>query len=565
MTRLNEDRSRLSFSELQVATIGALLSTWDIPVPMAERALRLHRDDLWIKMLTEPMIWCLSEPEYTAALILFGRHWPVFISSKTGRTGHQGPDTAGELFLLRNPPYLLLDLMKSRTGVGSFLRKIVLSMNQYPKGGFMFASYSWVDGKEELCEARIHTAIKGEQRQISSSYKGVTAKILGKDAGETWDIGPAELRRKAKLRFGVGTKSTEYRHLVGNLSSIPVFCQCTSAHVLRTSSGASTAVSLLNPTALKSALVGTNLKLEERLDNGGLYDFCALGLASILYIDLVLDGVTISPKALPSPINLVFEPCRIYPDSNLQEYTTRLARSLSGATTWRIIAFFETEQISTGLGKARSALGLAMRDSIFVPRKASGKPWLFRTRYSSGFRSQGENGVGSRRRRVEGELRPILGRAGDGFTKTSLNIGFTGWKAPIFEHQFIGTHFPSANLLHVADVDITGVLMHKDVKYLKGNETCTYRGQHGQLGAACAANGIPEGMLSVETRDQTLDLPEGCLVARVYGNWVSRLAIASVAALHCRLKAKRVYICPEEKDWCWVCLKEVHRNAIFMY
>ncbi|KAL5906102.1 hypothetical protein ACKVV1_010508 [Pyricularia oryzae] len=173
-------------------------------------------------------------------------------------------------------------------------------------------------------------------------------------------------------------------------------------------------------------------------------------------------------------------------------------------------------------------------------------------------------------------LGKFSGEPRDDFTKTSLHLGFTGWQAPVFGEQSIGMHFPSANLLQVfvsvrdsgewvADVDILGMLMHKDVIYLKSNQTCTHQGQRGKTGAASAVDSLPEGILSVETWDQILDLPEGWVVARAYGNWVSRLAIASVAALHCRLREKRVYICPQDKDWCWLCLEEEHRNAIFVY
>ncbi|KAI6337588.1 hypothetical protein MCOR07_006317 [Pyricularia oryzae] len=462
VSRLNEDRSRLTFSELQVATIGALLSHWNIPVAMTEGALKCllkivsflpydaeDRSDVWIKILTDSLVMCLSESENTAALISLGRRRSVFISSED-RPGNRRANQATKYFGLTKPPYHLLDLMEDAAGFGS-------------------------------------------------SYGGVTVATLGLDDREAWEIGPVEANNDDKLGLGVLRGSTKYRHLIGRLSSVAVFVIDDNGDDIRLPILEHEDITgcidcgLISPKALKSALTGRNFKLEEKLD----------------------DELLVDPSKSP----------------NIED--------------------FEVGRLLGSFGNSGLTILQNLDPNELMARELDACAW-----------------------RVT--LGKFSGEPRDDFTKTSLHLGFTGWQAPVFGEQSIGMHFPSANLLQVfvsvrdsgewvADVDILGMLMHKDVIYLKSNQTCTHQGQRGKTGAASAVDSLPEGILSVETWDQILDLPEGWVVARAYGNWVSRLAIASVAALHCRLREKRVYICPQDKDWCWLCLEEEHRNAIFVY
>ncbi|KAI6258342.1 hypothetical protein MCOR19_005291 [Pyricularia oryzae] len=563
VSRLNEDRSRLTFSELQVATIGALLSHWNIPVAMTEGALKCllkivsflphdaeDRSDVWIKILTDSLVMCLSESENTAALISLGRRRSVFISSED-RPGNRRANQATKYFGLTKPPYHLLDLMEDAAGFGS-------------------------------------------------SYGGVTVATLGLDDREAWEIGPVEANNDDKLGLGVLRGSTKYRHLIGRLSSVAVFVIDDNGDDIRLPILEHEDITgcidcgLISPKALKSALTGRNFKLEEKLDDEVILTFCNLGLASIIYKSLSLEGATISPRALSSPLNSIFRKNRSDAGTELPAHFYTLDKIFNRGTSWRIVTFFETGQTFMGVEGKEPPLGLAIGDSIFLPRKLlvdpSKSPNIEDFEVGRLLGSFGNSGLTILQNLDPNELmareldacawRVTLGKFSgeprDDFTKTSLHLGFTGWQAPVFGEQSIGMHFPSANLLQVfvsvrdsgewvADVDILGMLMHKDVIYLKSNQTCTHQGQRGKTGAASAVDSLPEGILSVETWDQILDLPEGWVVARAYGNWVSRLAIASVAALHCRLREKRVYICPQDKDWCWLCLEEEHRNAIFVY
>ncbi|KAL5866636.1 hypothetical protein MGG_09129 [Pyricularia oryzae 70-15] len=617
-SRLDEDRSRLTFSELQVATIGALLSAWHVPVSMTDRALKCllkilsflpydgeDRRDLWIKTMTDPVVMCLSEPEDTAALIALGRRRSVFISSRKDGAGQQGLNLnpVNDFFALRAPPYPLLDLIEIVAGAGSLLWRIALRMDEYSKEDFMFVFYCWINGKRELGGARIIPKnASADKVQFASSYGGITAESLGLGAGEAWEIGPVDFKHGEKLSFIMTRGSAEYRHLIGQRSPIGVY--------VIDSNGGDARLPLLeyeditwcidngyiSPEDLKSALTGTSSKLEQNLDNGVLYNFCHLGLASIIYQDLNLDGVTISPKALSSPLSAVFEWYRLYAgtDLHLQKYASRLTKRFKRESSWRLVAFFETGEVVVGFEAKIPALGLAVGDSIFVPRKLLIDPYespdMENFRVGRLLGSLGHSGITILQPADPQELmvrdldagawrlslKPFSGEPGDDFAKTSLHLGFTGWQAPVFVKQSVGTQLSSANVLQVfvsvrdsgewvADVDVLGMLTHGDVEFLESDETCPHRRQRGHSGAAPAADGVPDGMLLIETWDQILDLPEGWLVARACGNWVSRLAIASVAALHCRLREKRVYICPQDKDWCWLCLEEEHRNAIFVY
>lgn len=390
VSRLNEDRSRLTFSELQVATIGALLSHWNIPVAMTEGALKCllkivsflpydaeDRSDVWIKILTDSLVMCLSESENTAALISLGRRRSVFISSED-RPGNRRANQATKYFGLTKPPYHLLDLMEDAAGVGSLLWRVVLRMKQHPKENFIFVSYCWSDGKRELCGARVLNNANANKRQFGSSYGGVTVATLGLDDREAWEIGPVEANNDDKLGLGVLRGSTKYRHLIGRLSSVAVFVIDDNGDDIRLPILEHEDITgcidcgLISPKALKSALTGRNFKLEEKLDDEVILTFCNLGLASIIYKSLSLEGATISPRALSSPLNSIFRKNRSDAGTELPAHFYTLDKIFNRGTSWRIVTFFETGQTFMGVEGKEPPLGLAIGDSIFLPRKVSG-------------------------------------------------------------------------------------------------------------------------------------------------------------------------------------------------
>ncbi|KAL8418594.1 hypothetical protein RB594_001989 [Gaeumannomyces avenae] len=185
------------------------------------------------------------------------------------------------------------------------------------------------------------------------------------------------------------------------------------------------------------------------------------------------------------------------------------------------------------------------------------------------------------------------------FSRTSMHIGFTDWQAPLFHTESVGQHSSEVSRVEVvvsvrdagewvADVNpllalgyfglqqlpwktVQGRAVHDHPQELHGD------GEKHQNSAGREATGGDETggeatalsvfardeMVALESWDQILDLPEGVLVIKSYGNWISRLAIMSVISHHCKLKATRVYICPE--DVCWGCVRRDTPHSVYIY
>jgi hypothetical protein len=154
----------------------------------------------------------------------------------------------------------------------------------------------------------------------------------------------------------------------------------------------------------------------------------------------------------------------------------------------------------------------------------------------------------------------------DYFESTSLHLSFTDWSTPLYQSHSFGHRGSEA--VHaeavvsvrdagawVGDIDIMAALQHSSVQTLpEPLQPCS----HNQPSKP------PLRMMSVECWDQILDCPDGLLVTRSTKNWVARLALIAVLAQHCRLKSKRIFICPE--DTCWECVQPQDRgNIIYVY
>jgi hypothetical protein len=110
----------------------------------------------------------------------------------------------------------------------------------------------------------------------------------------------------------------------------------------------------------------------------------------------------------------------------------------------------------------------------------------------------------------------------------------------------------------IADIDPLRALRNEHVVKLPPQESCTHSPE-------VRRRPLPH-MQAMESWDQVLDCEEGLVVAKSHKNWVGRLGVVCVLSHHCKLRHKRVVICPETV--CWECVRltsNLNQNTIFVY
>ncbi|KAI0538353.1 hypothetical protein GGR58DRAFT_501346 [Xylaria digitata] len=304
-----------------------------------------------------------------------------------------------------------------------------------------------------------------------------------------------------------------------------------------------------------------------------------LKLMSEIYIPLTLQGATISPRILTAPI-----PWQLTTDTIMRTRVSPTANPMHDYSRFQslaVIAYFETGfwvEMQNKLDEDE-ILGISAGDSIFVPSKLLHDPCAHFPSYqfSRLLGNVARPGVTILTSPKQPEAREIdlngfrtaitefNGERIDCFQSTSLHLSFTEWSVPLYSRSTIGQRDSEAvhaeavvsvrdSGIWVADINILAAFAHADVQELP---TPSVPCGHPQPSKP------PKGAVSIETWDQILDCPAGLVVTRSFKNWVARMAIVAVLAQHCRLKSKRIYICPE--NMCWGCLPNLENNVIYVY
>jgi len=157
----------------------------------------------------------------------------------------------------------------------------------------------------------------------------------------------------------------------------------------------------------------------------------------------------------------------------------------------------------------------------------------------------------------------------DMFRHTTLHLSLTEWSSPLWGNNVVGER--DSNGIHVeavvsvrdsghwiADIDPLRSLRNHHVTKLPSQEACPHP-------TALQKRPLPQ-MQAIETWDQVLDCEEGLMVVKSHKNWIARLAVVCVLSHHCRLRHKRIVICPEAV--CWECVnltENLNQNIIFVY
>lgn len=105
----------------------------------------------------------------------------------------------------------------------------------------------------------------------------------------------------------------------------------------------------------------------------------------------------------------------------------------------------------------------------------------------------------------------------------------------------------------VADLDVLREINSADVYILNKQTPC----QHPQ---GLEPNGP---LISLESWDEVLDLPDDICVVRASGNWIARLAITCVLARKSASQKVRITVCPSSV--CWHCVKHQGFPIVYVY
>ncbi|KAI0864391.1 hypothetical protein F4860DRAFT_529040 [Xylaria cubensis] len=284
----------------------------------------------------------------------------------------------------------------------------------------------------------------------------------------------------------------------------------------------------------------------------------AFGLLQVLsaiystYEDLAACGATICSAIVDRP----FQPPILGESDDWLNAANNL--KINRYTVLSLIGYFETaENIGHGLKHDSRVIGLGGGDSIFVLSKLVNDPGTECSDHSF-TRILGNTGhpgfsifcipANLRAREIDPaawRIEPSLfdDTYVDCFKSTSLHLSFTEWCAPVIQVQSIGQRESNVNLIEavvsvrdsgrwVADLDMNAALSPGRSQLIRTND-CTH------------SNRTPiskVAMLSIETWDQVLDVPDGSVVVRSSNNWLARLALVSVLRQHSKMLQRSIII-----------------------
>ncbi|KAL8392525.1 hypothetical protein RB595_002642 [Gaeumannomyces hyphopodioides] len=566
MAELNRDGRRFTFKELQLAVLGMILSRWDVPVSQTGRALRcllkiasaLPYDpdttaDELVDMLVSPIMEYLQGEDIAAQLVSLGRRRPNFIPT----AAENRPD----------PPFFgLLQISTVLQLVPAYNNRINLLLRLALRVAGLqdqrFAIVSMTDGQ------RIVHSVKPTPGGDIDNIPGKRTRYMQKNHNHQLGVTIAGLRvLKWNGNSFQATDGTTYHFHFGDMDCAAIFVRVTT---------------------LKALLELPSIEYED-IVWGIQHDM----------IDLVELKTLLVGGQLCDAGEIMTTLCRL-------GYASKL------------ISFFEIGITlpSDTLRQGAEVIGIAIGDSIYMQTKLLSDPagcTDLPYKFSRMLGNIGRPGLTILTTPTPAELQvrdfdPGLwqrvpprfnGEREDAFLRTSMHIGFTDWQALLFHTRSVGQHSSEVSRVEVvvsvrdagewvADVNPLLALGHSGTqqlpwKIVKGRAVHDYPqelhgdGKEHQKSAGPNAPGgdATDGeavvlsvfdrdeIVAIESWDQILDLPEGVLVIKSYGNWISRLAIMSVIAHHCKRRATSVYICPD--DVCWECVGRDTPHSVYIY
>ncbi|KAI1123405.1 hypothetical protein F5Y10DRAFT_286217 [Nemania abortiva] len=610
-SKLNGHESRLTFNELQMVVMGVILSKWKIghsdtfaTLEFLQKLFLLIPYDPsvyaygWIQMIVTPIVHFLQDEASAAPLLSLGRRRDGFISSP-----EHGPEQL--LFGLTdlNTILTLIKLPSDRIDLLRRLASRIVDLERV-EAYIVYYDTSGCSCLATVCEVFTRDGKPAPGKQISPvgfqrgnrTEKG-HYRWTDKESATGRILPPEKMLPAIDLpfrRFGTTIRFTRssrhFSFLFGDPENSAVYVFDEITEPVRQSLVPSIEYSdilwcikygLLSPIKVLSFLNSHESPIIDHL--------LALDFVSHIYEPLTKEGATISPRILTAPFKLeMLTNTAVYkqpPSQTVEEARSSRAiilRDSARVLSLAMIAYFETGfEILTSSEQLEQnrILGISAGDSIFVPSELLHDPCvnLPSYRFCRLLGNLGRPGLTiltdpeqPEAREIDpGSFRHVIGEFDgaqiDCFKNTSLHLSFTEWSAPLYNSSAVGQRDSQA--VHaeavvsvrdrgswVADISILGAFSHQDVLELPvPSEPCN----HPQPSKP------PAVAFSLETWDQILDCPVGVLVIRSSKNWIARIAIVAVLAQHCRLRSKRIYICPE--NTCWDCVQPLATNVIYVY
>ncbi|KLU92095.1 hypothetical protein MAPG_11042 [Magnaporthiopsis poae ATCC 64411] len=615
LAELNRDGRRLAFNELQIAVLGIILSRWNVPVSKTDLALQCllkiastlpyspdTKADQWINMLVSTIMEYFQGGDLVAQLVSLGRRRPSFIPPVEHKKAH--PPFFG---LLQIGTVLKL-IPAPDDRVNLLLRLALRAPGLHVR---RFAIFFMVRGLPTVKYFEPNPA----------SYGDTPPRQRPRDTQERHPF-----RVTFPIRPYVAAYGRSYFRTVGGAEYSFHFgdADCAAIFFEDSPEGAPSQPpsvehediiwaiqhDMISPQGLKHLLMGNPLGDVDHV----IITLCKLEFASRVYETLSRQGASIAPKALNVRFGHVWYKPKY---KTVVDYIHDL-HEMGPLLAMEFISFFEIGKILPEFlpHSAGAVIGIAVGDSVYVPTKLLSDPAgdIGRSyKFSRLLGNIGRPGLTVLTCPAPTDLQVrdfdpgswqkvpprFNGECEDAFSKTSMHISFTDWQTPLFHIESVGQHDSEINHVEVvvsvrdsgewvADVNPLWALGHSSVQQLpwkidQGRTVHDYpQHLHGsgkehqkaadgnRPGGDTAGSEVPavsvfdrDGMMAIESWDQILDLPEGVLVIKSSGNWVSRLAIVSVIAHHCKLRATRVYICPD--DVCWDCVSRCLPHSIYIY
>ncbi|KAI1080784.1 hypothetical protein F5B20DRAFT_570240 [Whalleya microplaca] len=581
-SELNQDESRLTFTELQMIPSSQTSTVLDFLLQVISSIHYKRTSDFgsWMEMFITPITHYFQDELAAAPLISLGRRREGFIPLSQY-------DMDVKPFFGLTDLSVLLGLLSSPESKVELLRRLADRVENL--GRFEAYIAFRVDEKWYLATALPvktkdrkpifetpdeRTATNRKRRRQSSHCWWIDSQSVQLKTSPSEQVFPASClhfdKWMAMLYFKEPDRGLHF--LFGDYDNAAVFILDEQTDTSQQPQPPSTIHEdviwciqrdLLPPKAIRYTIENSPGNLLRILDS--------ISFGSHIYRDVSMNGATISPGILTAPYQQFY-----YLDSSprtLHDDRRQLCKL-------KYIAYFDTGiHLLKQVHGSRRILGISVGNSIYIPSRLLNDPYS--TCHPSGISrllgNLGRPGLTLMTTPERPEARDINlnswrlasnefnGSQLDCFSSTSLHLSFTEWVAPLYQSSAVGQHGFEA--VHaeavvsirdsgswVADISIIEALDHKDVYRLP------------EVGEPCShpqPSKPPDGATSLETWDQILDCPGGVVVTRSSKNWVARVAIVAVLAQHCRLKPKRIHICPDHV--CWECLNPPEANAIYVY
>lgn len=382
---LEEDGRRITFEDLQLVVIGAILANWAVPVPETDEALQYllalvtaveidpdSKIDRWIPMVTASIRSYYQNSERGRLLLGLGRRRRCMIHEDFTLSSYLNPGSKDRHFRpFYGTTYVsdALNMLKGTEERVSLLRRLAERVDGLRDNECVIAFFQ--DSTPQ------HTTVFPQHTNESKRRRITTRSVSSRQSSSAGNSDFSHDGYIVKLR------GLKFEFLFGDI-------QCAAVYVLK--EGLIPVSSKLKPAfvtrqdcrwCLENGLVDLEeLKGKMTVPKDPVFSVWIMMVrASETYSDLSREGATITTHVLKRPLRLDIMGQQVVTDNkkNVSE-TDWEVRIFEGLNAFRLIAYFETG-VDIGAQKlgenaSNSIIGLSVGDSIYVPKRVSSTPGL---------------------------------------------------------------------------------------------------------------------------------------------------------------------------------------------